>query len=106
IQDADRILQFSFTFYKPNPWDVEADFMVPLERLAEESGASLGETKLKGEELNEELVEDLSRSAASTGHDAKATIMDHSRSTKRFRISLRSKFVSIDIDFSNIKVDK
>ncbi|MEO8138936.1 MAG: hypothetical protein ABI742_04775, partial [Gemmatimonadota bacterium] len=54
--------------------DVNQLFIRPIEQLLQETEASEGSTTLKGQALREQPLEDLTRSAAATGDDAKAKL--------------------------------
>lgn len=69
------IKKFWTTFTKPNPFDVN-EYIKPMERLVEASNGDLGKTELKGENLDKNIIEDLSRSAASTGSKASARLQE------------------------------
>lgn len=72
LRRAERITHFEVTFKRPNPIDVEKDFIQPMERLLAESAGDGGKTALSGDDLKKEPLEALSNSAAATGDDAKA----------------------------------
>ena len=62
------------TFSPPNPFDVERQFHQPMEQLLRETRADNGKTSIKGKQLDPDIIENLSRSAASTGNMATARI--------------------------------
>lgn len=66
------INKFWITFSRPNVWDANKDFIKPSEKLLEESSAEKGKTIIEGDNLKPDSLEDLARSAASTGNDAAA----------------------------------
>lgn len=72
IENAEKVSMFEMTFSPPNPFDVEKDFHRPMESLIQHSNAEKGRTRINGKELEKDVIEDLARSAASTGNDAKA----------------------------------
>jgi hypothetical protein len=75
LRSAYAITRFTVTFTRPNPFDVEQDFHKPMQRLTEEAGGEGGSTTLKGVALKEEPLENLTRSVASTGDDARARLL-------------------------------
>jgi hypothetical protein len=88
LRNAYAISKFSVWFSLPNPWDVEEDFIRPAQKLVKESNGKQGKTELKGESLNSVVLEDISRSAATTGDEAIAiitTAADGKRIKKRLR---------------------
>lgn len=72
LQKAYAISSFWLTFSKPNPFDVENDFIKPSQKLLKESNGEKGKVELKGDTLRPETLEKLARSAGSTGDDAGA----------------------------------
>ena len=74
IKSAYRVSSFTITFTRPNPIDVNEQFVKPMEQLLETADGQKGETTIKGESLRRELLEEMARSAAATGNDARATI--------------------------------
>jgi hypothetical protein len=74
LRAAYAIRRFMVTFSRPNPFDPEEDWHKPMERLVEKTNGKGGSTTLVGDSLSEEPLEDLTRSVASTGDDARATL--------------------------------
>jgi hypothetical protein len=75
LHKALAISKFWITFSKPNPFDVNKDFIEPMGRLLRESDGERGKTELEGESLNPDKLEALARSAASTGDNAGAWLV-------------------------------
>lgn len=74
LHEAYAVVGFKMEFGEPNPFDVEKDFHAPMEALLSETGGEKGSTTLKGEDLEREPLESLTRSAASVGSNASARI--------------------------------
>lgn len=74
VRNAVRIPEFEMTFSPPNPFDVNRQFHKPMEDFLQAAHAQQGKTAIKGESLEAEVIEDLARSAASSGNKAKARI--------------------------------
>lgn len=74
VRNAERITEFEMTLSPPNPWDVERQFHRPMEEFVRAANGVQGKSSVKGDDLNTEVIEDLARSAASTGNKAKARI--------------------------------
>lgn len=74
IRNAELITQFEMTFTPPNPFDVEEQFHKPMENLVQATNATDGLTRIKGQNLDSGVLEDLTRSAAAAGNEAKARI--------------------------------
>lgn len=105
LQRAYAITSFTVTFTKPNPLDVEGDFLRPMERLAQEANGSNGSTTIRGVALDPQPLTELTRSAAATGDDAKAWIKPEvgQRSVKR---SLRGDTAKITQDGLESREDR
>ncbi|WBQ11218.1 hypothetical protein L2D01_05400 [Hyphomonadaceae bacterium ML37] len=74
LQSAERIVEFEIGFTRPNPFDVNRQFQRPMEELLQETDGFEGTTKIKGEALGSEPLEELARSAAAAGNSASARI--------------------------------
>lgn len=74
VHDAYAVVGFTVEFGEPNPFDVENDFHKPAQRYLEATGGSKGKTTVQGEDLDRERVDEVTRSVASTGNDAKARL--------------------------------
>jgi hypothetical protein len=75
---------------RPNPFDVEEEFVRPTERLLENLNADNARTEWKGERLkiDDSGAADIVRSTAATGGDAGARIQEREDSPATTRISL------------------
>jgi hypothetical protein len=85
---AVRVMRFWITFSRPNPFDADADFVRPMQRLLRESAAKKGKTQIEGKDLVAANLEKLARSAAATGDDAAARLQVEPR-TKPVKKRLR-----------------
>lgn len=74
LRDAHSIEQFTVTFRRPNPWDVESDFHAPFERFLAETDGERGKAIVEGEDLDVKPLEKVAASAAALGDDAEAMI--------------------------------
>ena len=74
LHEAYAVVSFQMEFGEPNPFDVENDFHKPMENLLDAAGGNKGTTKIEGEDLNRDTLEELSRSVASVGNEASARI--------------------------------
>lgn len=74
IKNAKRITEFEITLSPPNPWDVNRQFHRPMEEFIRAANGMQGKSSVRGDDLNAEVIEDLARSAASTGNKAEARI--------------------------------
>jgi len=73
IRKAYLISKFWITFSRPNPFDSD-DFIKPMEKLLTSVNGERGKAELQGENLNVERIENMARSAATTGEDAGALL--------------------------------
>lgn len=74
MRSASSITRFSFTASFANPFDVEALIQRPAEEFTKAAGGEKTTVEVKGDNLNEEVLEDLARGVASTGDHASATV--------------------------------
>ena len=74
VRKAKRITEFEMTLSLPNPLDVERQFYQPMEKYIQATNGKQGKSSVRGDDLNIEVIEDMARSAASTGNKAKARI--------------------------------
>jgi len=82
LRQAFSVSKFWVTFSRPNAFDVNEDFVKPTRKLLEDSNGEKGKTELEGDNLNTESLEDIARSAASTGDDASAWLQTSETSQK------------------------
>lgn len=74
IISAHQVTKFSATFTGPNPFDADEYFQKPLATLCGESRAERGKAELVGDDLDREVLVEVTRSTAATGNVAKARI--------------------------------
>lgn len=72
LYKAFAVSKFQVTFKRPNAWDVNKDFVKPLQKMLLDIGGEEGKTEIKGKELETDKLEELSRSVAATGDGAAA----------------------------------
>ena len=97
LSEAYAITSFTVHFTRPNPLDVNDEFLKPMERLAQETGAVNGQTTIRGKSLDPDPLVDLVRSAAATGDNAVARIKQQ-RGKKSVRRSLRGQSARVSED--------
>lgn len=90
LRSAYAITSFTVYFTRPNPMDVNDEFIKPMERLAQAAGGESGKTTIRGAALDPEPLTDLVRSAASSGDDAVALVKPEP-GTRSVRRSLRGQ---------------
>lgn len=74
VREAYSVVSFSVEFGRPNPFDVQKEFHEPMERYLEASGGESGKATIRGEDLDRETIEGVTRSVASSGKDASARL--------------------------------
>lgn len=82
LRQAFLISKFWVTFSRPNAFDANDDFYKPLAKLLKESDGEKGKTELIGHSLKSESLEDIARTAASTGNEAAAWLQADKESPK------------------------
>lgn len=87
IDAAYSVTKLTFSVSRPNHFNVDEDFIKPLERLLQEADADGGKAELGGESIDKTVVDAIAVSTASTGGDVSARIKD-SASAKSRRIKL------------------
>jgi hypothetical protein len=74
LDAAFSVKSFSFSFTRKNLFDVQKDFVEPLEKIVDEARAVDGRVTLKGPELLSKPLREIAASAAATGDDASAKV--------------------------------
>ena len=82
LRQAFSISKFRVTFSRPNAWDVNEHFVKTAQTLLKDLNGEKGKTELEGDNLNAKGLEDIARSAASTGDDATAWLQPSETSQK------------------------
>ena len=91
IKSAFRVSEFTVQFSLPNPTDTEEQFMKPMQRYLQDARGNRGQTTIRGEELDTDLIEQMARSAASSGNGARARIQSAPDSQPAMRRSVGSQ---------------
>lgn len=94
LQEADFVRSFTFTFKRPNPSDAEATYLQPAQKMLKRIGGDNGRTKVSGSNLNKNEMMDLTRSLASSGDEAEASVVRGK--TKPQKISLREDTATLN----------
>lgn len=74
LRRSTAITRFSFTVTWPNPHDVDKLIQGPAKELTREAHGTKTTVEVEGENLNKDLVEDLTKAVAADGQDATANI--------------------------------
>lgn len=93
IQAAHKVFKFKATFKGPNPFDADAYFQKPSAVYISAAGGTEGSTTIKGDDLNREVITEVTRSTASTGNEASA----------RIQKTIKQKAITINLKGDPIK---
>jgi hypothetical protein len=97
IREAYAIKRFRATFTGPNPVDADELFQKPLSVYAQQIGAQSGVLEVKGEALNEDVVESVAKSTAATANTASAKIIP-AGGKKVIPIKMKGDAISVAVD--------
>jgi len=97
LASAYRVTRFAATFRGPNPFDADEHFQKPLSVYLSAANGEMGKAQIQGEDLNREVLQDVTRSTAATGNEASARIMK-SQSQKPITINLKGDPVKRSYD--------
>jgi hypothetical protein len=75
LASAYRVFRFSATFRGPNPFDADEHFQKPLAVYLSAAGGEKGKAQIQGDDLNRDVLQEVTRSTAATGNEASARIM-------------------------------
>jgi hypothetical protein len=88
IAKAFRVFSFTATFGGPNPFDADAYFQKPMSVYLSSANGEKGRTIINGDDLNREVLREVTRSTAATGNEASARIQKFPRQ-KAITINLK-----------------
>lgn len=74
IQNSYKVFKFKANFKGPNPFDADAHFQKPSAVYISAAGGTEGSTTIKGEDLNRDVIVEVTRSTAATGNEASARV--------------------------------
>ena len=97
LASAYRVIRFAATFRGPNPFDADEHFQKPLSVYLSAANGEMGKAQIQGEDLNREVLQDVTRSTAATGNEASAKIIKH-QSEKPKTINLKGDPVKRNYD--------
>jgi len=100
LRAAYAVSSFTVYFTRPNPIDVDGDFLQPMERLTQAANGTVGSTTIRGQALDPEPLTQLTRSAAATGDNASARIRTEAkaRPVKRSLLGDTAKITQESLD--------
>jgi hypothetical protein len=88
ISSAYKVSRFAATFHGPNPFDADEHFQKPLSVYLQAAGGAKGKAQIQGDDLNRDVLAEVTRSTAATGNEASARILK-SRNQAPVTINLR-----------------
>jgi hypothetical protein len=88
LNAAFRVFSFSATFRGPNPFDADEHFQKPLSVYLSAANGMRGKTVINGDDLNKQVLQEVTRSTAATGNEASAKIQK-SRGDKAITVNLK-----------------
>lgn len=74
LNSAYRVYNFTASFRGPNPFDADEHFQKPLSVYLSAANGTRGRTSISGDDLNREVLHEVTRSTAATGNEASAKI--------------------------------
>lgn len=74
IRSAASVTRFSFTASRPNPADVNRLIQRPAEEFTQAAGGDRTRIEVEGENLDKDLIEDLTKAVAAVGETAAANV--------------------------------
>lgn len=88
LSEAFRIFSFTATFRGPNPFDADEYFQRPMAVYLSSANGYKGKTTINGDDLNREVLQEVTRSTAATGNEASAKVQKSKRE-KAMTINLK-----------------
>ncbi len=88
LSSAYAIKKFTATFTGPNPFDADEYFQKPLSKLLKDANGQSGKTVLDGNDLDNDVLQEITKSTAATGNTASALIQSAIREKpKKYNLS-------------------
>ncbi len=97
LERAYAVVSFAMTFSRPNPFDAEALIQRPMEELLQATDGTDARATLHGEQLDVDVLKDLTVSVAATGNDAVAKLR-YEPNAPVVRRSLRERAIFIALE--------
>lgn len=97
LRDAYAITKYKITLPRPNAWDVDEDFVKPVQGVISKVNGQSADAEIKGQNLDSEKLEEVTRSAASTGDNVEASIREE-RDGKLKRKKMSGNPVNFEYD--------
>lgn len=101
IRAASSVTRFSFTASRPNPADVNRLIQRPAEEFTQAVGGERTNVEVEGEDLNKEVIEDLTKAVASVGETAAANVRpEPGARTKRIHLGGNAVIEAVNVSQS------
>jgi len=88
LDTAFRVYSFAASFRGPNPFDSDEHFQKPLSVYLSAANGNKGKAQISGDDLNRQVLQQVTRSTAATGNEASARIQ-RQQSQKSITINLK-----------------
>lgn len=88
IKAAYKVYRYTATFRGPNPFDADEYFQKPLAVYLSTANGQRGKATINGDDLNRDVLMEVTRSTAATGNEASARIQ-RSKKQKAVTVNLR-----------------
>jgi len=79
LNSSYAVKQFTAKFTGPNPVDADEIFQKPMSVYCKATNADTGQVIVKGEDLDKETIEKVTKSTAATGNEASAIILEEDK---------------------------
>lgn len=88
ITEAYKVYSYTATFRGPNPFDADEHFQKPLAVYLSAANGDKGKATITGDDLNREVLTEVTRSTAATGNEASARVQKNKKQ-KPITVNLR-----------------
>lgn len=88
IIEAYKVYSYTATFRGPNPFDADEHFQKPLAVYLSAANGQKGKATINGDDLNREVLIEVTRSTAATGNEASARVQKN-KNQKTITVNLR-----------------
>jgi hypothetical protein len=105
LKSAYAIKKFTATFTGPNPLDADELFQRPMSVYLQKANGEKGKTIIQGDDLDNDVLHEVSVSVAATGNDASANIVE-SKQEKRKTIYMGENQIIIKVEEEEFKKEE
>ncbi len=100
IRKCYKVKSFSASFTRPNPYDADKYFQKPLSVYCQSINGIKGTAKISGDDLDKDVLIEVTRSTVSTGNRVSAKIIQN-MGEKPISISTENSATGLTIDYEN-----